>query len=51
MADIADYANDLMLERIEDMLHSRRSSAVISSAEYCEDCGDDIPPARRLAPI
>ncbi|MBB4867353.1 phage/conjugal plasmid C-4 type zinc finger TraR family protein [Pseudomonas nitritireducens] len=49
MADIADYANDLMLERIEEMLHSRRASRAISSAEFCEDCGDDIPPARRLA--
>lgn len=49
MADIADYANDLVLDRIEDLLHSRRASAVVSSAEYCEDCGDGIPPARRLA--
>ncbi|MCP8463081.1 TraR/DksA C4-type zinc finger protein [Pseudomonas sp. ZM23] len=49
MADIADYANDLMLERLDDMLHSRRSVTLTSSAEFCEDCGDDIPSARRLA--
>lgn len=49
MADIADYANDLVLDRIENLLHSRRSAVAVSSAEYCEDCGDDIPPARRLA--
>ncbi|MCP1652609.1 TraR/DksA C4-type zinc finger protein [Pseudomonas nitroreducens] len=49
MADIADYANDLVLDRIEDLLHSRRSRLVVSSAEYCEDCGEDIPSARRLA--
>lgn len=49
MADIADYANDLVLDRIEEMLHKRRGAAATSSAEFCEDCGDDIPPARRLA--
>lgn len=49
VADIADYANDLVLDRIEDLLHSRRSTVAVSSAEYCEDCGDDIPPARRRA--
>ncbi|WEJ72825.1 TraR/DksA C4-type zinc finger protein [Pseudomonas sp. PSE14] len=49
MADIADYANDLVLDRIEDLLLSRRPAVAVSSAESCEDCGDDIPPARRLA--
>jgi len=49
VSDIADYANDLVLDRIEDLLHRRRPHLAVSSAEYCEDCGDDIPPARRLA--
>ena len=49
MADIADYANDLMLERLDDMLITRRVVVTAASAVFCEDCGDDIPAARRLA--
>ncbi|MEZ1745667.1 TraR/DksA C4-type zinc finger protein [Pseudomonas aeruginosa] len=37
MADIADRANDLMLDNLEALL-----------AE-CLDCGEEIPPARQLA--
>lgn len=49
MADIADVANDLMLERIDHALAARKPAPVSASFEYCVDCDDAIPQARRLA--
>ncbi|KAF1071012.1 MAG: Protein TraR [Pseudomonas citronellolis] len=48
MADLADHANDLMLERLESLLSARQREAEPSAME-CIDCGDPIPSARRLA--
>jgi len=47
MADLADRANDLVLERMEQALAARRP-VVPRMASDCEDCGDPIP-AKRLA--
>lgn len=49
MADIADVANDLMQERIDHALAARKPAAVSASFEFCVDCDEAIPQARRLA--
>ncbi|MDG9925452.1 MULTISPECIES: TraR/DksA C4-type zinc finger protein [unclassified Pseudomonas] len=49
MADNADIANDLMLERIEQQLAARQPAQGGASAEDCEGCGVAIPPARLQA--
>ncbi|EKJ7124066.1 TraR/DksA family transcriptional regulator, partial [Pseudomonas aeruginosa] len=46
MADIADHANDLVLERMEAALAARALVAVGESAHECECCGEPIPPRR-----
>ncbi|WP_416311151.1 TraR/DksA C4-type zinc finger protein [Pseudomonas sp. W03] len=50
MADIADIANDNILLLNEVRLASRKP-AEVQVAEECEDCGSEIPEARRLALI
>lgn len=47
--DNADFANDLMLDRLERQLAARRPVLVGPSAFECEECGEPIPEARRLA--
>ncbi|MDF3935472.1 TraR/DksA C4-type zinc finger protein [Pseudomonas citronellolis] len=49
MADIADYANDLAMERLDALLAMRRSATAEEGAADCQACGDPIPEARRLA--
>lgn len=52
MADIADFANDLVQERIDQALAARnaaKSSSVVHSFLFCEGCDDPIPEARRVA--
>ncbi|CDF81941.1 hypothetical protein PKB_0564 [Pseudomonas knackmussii B13] len=49
MADLADYANDLMLERLDALIAARRHSAIPAAAEDCQVCGEPIPEARRQA--
>ncbi|WP_124319389.1 TraR/DksA family transcriptional regulator [Pseudomonas chlororaphis] len=52
MADIADFANDLVQERIDQALAARSAAKPILPAAsflFCEDCDDPIPEARRLA--
>jgi phage/conjugal plasmid C-4 type zinc finger TraR family protein len=52
MADIADFANDLMQERIDQAIAARSAAKTESSAHsllFCEACDDPIPEARRLA--
>lgn len=48
MVDIVDVANDNIMLLDEIRLASRRP-AEVQVAEECEDCGDEIPEARRLA--
>lgn len=53
MADIADFANDLVLDRVDQALAARRNAAkpalVAHSFLFCEGCEEPIPEARRLA--
>ncbi|KHA73063.1 conjugal transfer protein TraR [Pseudomonas chlororaphis] len=53
MADIADFANDLVLERVDQALAARRiaakSALVAHSFQLCEECDEPIPEARRVA--
>ena len=48
MADIADFANDLVQERIDQALAARKALPVFESFEFCVDCDSAIPLARRL---
>jgi len=48
MADIADRANDLVLERVEQILASRKPASLRVTTE-CEECGGPIPPERLKA--
>ena len=47
MADMADFANDLVQERIDLALKARKAKMVFASYEVCMDCGMTIPLARR----
>ncbi|MFK7702891.1 TraR/DksA family transcriptional regulator [Pseudomonas caspiana] len=52
MADIADFANDLVQERIDQALAARvaaKPAMAASSFLFCEGCGEVIPEARRFA--
>jgi len=52
VADIADFANDLVQERIDQALAARKaakSSSVVHSYLFCEECDDPIPEGRRVA--
>lgn len=52
MADIADFANDLVQERIDQALAARsalKPALPGHSLLFCEGCGGVIPEARRLA--
>ncbi|MBP5954120.1 TraR/DksA family transcriptional regulator [Pseudomonas anatoliensis] len=52
MADIADFANDLVQERIDQALAARNAAKPALAAHsflFCETCDDPIPKARRLA--
>ncbi len=47
MADIADIANDYAERELAERLYSR-VKYVGESLHECEDCGEEIPVARRL---
>ncbi|AZE04178.1 TraR/DksA family transcriptional regulator [Pseudomonas chlororaphis] len=52
MADIADFANDLVQERIDQALAARNAAKPALAAYsflFCEGCEEPIPEARRLA--
>ena len=52
MADIADFANDLVQERLDQALAARNAAKPTSAAHsfmYCDNCEEPIPEARRLA--
>lgn len=52
MADLADFANDLVQERLDQALAARqllRPELAAYSFLICEDCDGPIPEARRLA--
>ncbi|WP_223594466.1 TraR/DksA family transcriptional regulator [Pseudomonas sp. A-R-19] len=52
MADIADFANDLVQERLDQALAARNAAKPVLAAHsflFCVNCDDPIPEARRLA--
>nr|WP_260404150.1 TraR/DksA family transcriptional regulator [Pseudomonas sp. B707] len=52
VADIADFANDLVLERVDQALAARNAAKPALAAHsflFCETCDEPIPEARRLA--
>lgn len=49
MADNADIAAELMERRMEAALSSRLSLHIPNPDQECEDCGQEIPQARRNA--
>ena len=53
VADIADFANDLVQERVDQAMAARllaaKSALAAHSFLFCETCDDPIPEARRLA--
>ncbi|WP_397452511.1 TraR/DksA family transcriptional regulator [Pseudomonas sp. NA-150] len=49
MSDIADFANDLVQERIDQALAARKIAPVRHSFLYCDGCNVPIPSERRLA--
>ena len=54
MSDIADFANDLVQERIDAALAARNAAKVSKSGHslmFCESCDESIPEARRLAQV
>ncbi len=51
MSDVADLANDVMQERLDRLLAQRAQPLTVPSAFECDECGTDIPEARRLAVV
>ncbi|MBK5477463.1 TraR/DksA family transcriptional regulator [Pseudomonas sp. TH21] len=52
MADIADFANDLVQERLDQALAARNANkpaVALHSFMFCEGCETPIPLERRLA--
>jgi phage/conjugal plasmid C-4 type zinc finger TraR family protein len=52
VADIADFANDLVQERLDQALAARNAAKHASAAHsfmFCDNCDEPIPEARRLA--
>jgi phage/conjugal plasmid C-4 type zinc finger TraR family protein len=51
MADIADFANDLVQERLDQALAARNTAKPALAAHsflFCEGCDEPIPEQRRL---
>lgn len=49
MADKADIAGELLEQRMEHALAHRRLPDAPAANDECEECGDEIPAARRQA--
>jgi phage/conjugal plasmid C-4 type zinc finger TraR family protein len=49
MGDNADIANDLMQERLDQLLQNRSKPSAAISATECEECFASIPEDRRIA--
>jgi len=52
VADIADFANDLVQERIDQALAARNAAKPALAAHsflFCESCDSPIPEGRRVA--
>ncbi|WP_044286782.1 TraR/DksA C4-type zinc finger protein [Pseudomonas simiae] len=52
MADIADFANDLVQERLDQAQAARaalKRATALHSLMFCDECDEPIPEGRRLA--
>lgn len=52
MADIADFANDLVQERIDQAVAARLAlmpDTALPSLMFCDECDEPIPEGRRWA--
>nr|WP_300306976.1 TraR/DksA C4-type zinc finger protein [Halomonas sp.] len=49
MADIADIASELMERRMESAMATCRLPDTMAANDECEECGSEIPAARRQA--
>ncbi|MDR5868124.1 TraR/DksA C4-type zinc finger protein [Halomonas koreensis] len=49
MADNADIATEMMERRMEGALAHHRLPSAQAENDECEECGDEIPAARRQA--
>lgn len=49
MADKADIANDLLEQRMAGAMERCRLPETRAANDECEECGDEIPAARRQA--
>lgn len=49
MADAADLASEIMERRLENALATRHRPLPVATDPDCEDCGNEIPQARRQA--
>lgn len=48
-SEIIDQANELVEQNINHAIQAHRINRNAVSAEYCEECGEDIPEPRRVA--
>ncbi|MEQ5029094.1 TraR/DksA family transcriptional regulator [Klebsiella aerogenes] len=48
-AEIIDQANELAQQRIDMAIAAHRINHNAISADYCSECGEDIPAPRRAA--
>lgn len=48
MADVADVS-DVWLDELDALITAKVNSIPTKSSIYCEDCGEEIPLARREA--
>ncbi|HBC9089456.1 TPA: TraR/DksA family transcriptional regulator [Citrobacter koseri] len=49
MPEIIDQANELTQQRIDMAVAAHRIDRNAVSAEHCEECGEELPEARRKA--
>lgn len=49
MADVIDLANELAEWQLEQALRVHRPAPAEEGTSECDECGDDIPDARRVA--
>lgn len=47
MADEIDIANDRILADMQRRIDAARKKTAELGSEFCEECEDDMPPARR----
>ncbi|EPC02493.1 hypothetical protein L861_09080 [Litchfieldella anticariensis FP35 = DSM 16096] len=49
MADCADLAGDIIDANLDRALSRSRLPSTVATDPWCEDCGEEIPQARRHA--